>query len=656
MPLFNLKSDFPPAGDQPKAIDELCAQLSAGERYSTLLGVTGSGKTFTMANVISKLERPALIISPNKTLAAQLCQEFRSFFPENSVEYFVSYYDYYQPEAYIPTTDTYIEKDSAINDEIDRLRHRATMSLFERRDVIVVASVSCIYGLGTPANYLEGSIELETGGHLNRDDLLYKLVGIKYERNDFMLSRGKFRARGDVVEVLPAYEKNIFRIELDMDEVKRITEIDPTTGEIVRKKKKLHIFPATHYVTFKDRVDSAVRSIKAELDVRLGELRRENKLVEAQRLEQRTGYDMEMISEMGYCHGIENYSRHLDGRLPGQPPATLLDYFPKDYLIFLDESHVGVPQIRGMYAGDQSRKRTLIDFGFRLPSAADNRPLNFKEFSERIGQMVFVSATPGKYELEHSRKIVEQIIRPTGLIDPEVVLKPTKGQIKDLIKEIKKRVDKKERVLVTTLTKRMAEDLSEFLSEEKIKAKYLHSDVDTLDRIEILRGLRKGEFDVLVGINLLREGLDLPEVSLVAILDADKEGFLRGETSLIQTIGRAARNVNGQVFLYADTITKSMKYAVSETNRRRKLQMDYNKKNNIQPKTIVKEVKDISEQLGRVEKEDVKRIKDILNKDELPLVIIRLEEEMKAASIELEFEKAALIRDQIKELKKFLKR
>ncbi len=656
MGIFNLKSDYSPSGDQPKAIEELVEKINKKERYSTLLGVTGSGKTFTMANVIARVEKPTLVISPNKTLAAQLCQEFRSFFPFNAVEYFVSFYDYYQPEAYIPTTDTYIEKDSAINDEIDRLRHKATMSLFERRDVIVVASVSCIYGLGTPANYLEGSIKIVIKEKLDREQLLYKLVGIKYERNDMVLSRGKFRARGDVVELMPIYENNIIRIELNDDVVDKISEVNPTTGEFVARKDSVHVFPATHYVTFRDRLDKSIKGIQDELSVRLEELKKNNKLVEAQRLEQRTNYDIEMITEMGYCHGIENYSRHLDGRSPGQAPATLIDYFPDDFLIIADESHVAIPQIRGMFGGDKARKQNLIDFGFRLPSAADNRPLNFDEFEKKVNQCVFVSATPGEFELTHSKKLVEQIIRPTGLIDPEVVIRPTKGQIKDLMKEIKMRIEKKERVLVTTLTKKMAEDLAEYLTEEKIKGRYLHSDIDTLERLEILRGLRLGEFDVLVGINLLREGLDLPEVSLVAIIDADKEGFLRGETSLIQTIGRAARNINGKVVLYADKMTRSMQKAVSETNRRRAIQIAYNKENNITPMTIIKEVKDISEHLGKVTKEGVNRLKDIVPMEEIPLLIKQLDQEMNAAATELNFEKAALIRDQIKELKKLIKR
>ena len=653
---FKLKASFEPSGDQPRAIEELVERVNKQKRFSTLLGVTGSGKTFTMASVIQKTQKPALILSPNKTLAAQLCQEFRDFFPANAVEYFVSYYDYYQPEAYIPSSDTYIEKDSAINDEIDRLRHRATMSLFERRDVIIVASVSCIYGLGTPANYLEGSLEIGRGRDTGREAVLKRLVEIKYERNDTALSRGKFRARGDTLEVLPIYEKNIFRVEFDYDRVSRITEVDPLTGEVISKKESVRIFPATHYVTFRDRLERAIQSIEAELSERLKYFRGKNKLLEAQRLEQRTNFDIEMIREMGYCHGIENYSRHMDGRAAGEPPATLLDYFPKDFVMFIDESHVAVPQIRGMYAGDQARKKMLIDYGFRLPSAADNRPLNFKEFESRTGQCVFVSATPGKYEMEHTDKVVEQIIRPTGLVDPKVTLKASKGQIKDLAKEIKKRTEKNERVLVTTLTKRMAEDLSEFLNEKGFRVRYLHSDIDTFDRIEILRGLRLGEFDVLVGINLLREGLDLPEVSLVAILDADKEGFLRGETSLVQTIGRAARNVNGEVFLYAEKITDSMKKALSETNRRRTLQLAYNKKHGIVPKTIVKEIKDIGDQLEDASADGLSAAKTLVKSEEIPYIIGKLEEDMKIAAIALEFERAAKIRDRIKELKKLWKK
>ena len=649
---FKLVSPYRPAGDQPKAIEQLIEGLKKGEKAQTLLGVTGSGKTFTMANVIEALQRPTLIISHNKTLAAQLCQEFRSFFPDSAVEYFVSYYDYYQPEAYVPQTDLYIEKDSSINEEIDRLRHSATMALFERRDVVIVASVSCIYGLGAPADYLEAMLPIKIGLKVDRDEILRRLVSIKYERNDYELTRGKFRVRGDVVEVMPAYEKNIFRIDLADDKVERILEIDPITGEIIETKKTAAIYPATHYVTFDDRLEKAIKSIQDELEERLKVLRKDNKLVEAQRLERRTKYDIEMIREMGYCSGIENYSRHFDGRAPGEPPSTLLDYFPKDFLMFIDESHVTVPQVGGMFMGDRSRKQTLVDFGFRLPSAIDNRPLKFPEFEKHINQVVFVSATPSQYELKNSARIVEQIIRPTGLVDPEVVVKPTKGQIEDLLEEIKKRVEKKERVLVTTLTKRMAEDLAEFLDEKGIKVRYLHSDIETLDRIEILRGLRLGEFDVLVGINLLREGLDLPEVSLVAILDADKEGFLRAETSLIQTIGRAARNLNGKVILYADKETGSMKRALAETTRRRNLQLEFNEKNGIIPRTVVKEIKDITERIRDAKLTEVKELKEFIPKGEVPELIRSLEEEMLVAATELEFEKAAAIRDKVKELKK----
>ena len=655
MSKFKIVSDYKPAGDQPKAITDISDSLLAGGKELTLLGVTGSGKTFTMANVIEKVQKPTLVISHNKTLAAQLCQEFRSFFPNNSVEYFVSFYDYYQPEAYIPTTDTYIEKDSAINQEIDRLRHSATMSLFERRDVIVVASVSCIYGLGTPQDYLKAMIYFKVGEKYDRDDILRHLVEMKYERNDVELTRGKFRVRGNSIEICPAYEKNIVRLELFDDVLEKLYEIDPVTGEVLQKKESIGIYPGTHYVTFRDRLDDAIKSIQTELELRLTELKAQNKLLEAQRLEQRTKYDLEMIREMGYCNGIENYSRHLDGRAPGQPPGTLIDYFPKDFLMIIDESHVTIPQVRGMYEGDKSRKRVLIDFGFRLPSALDNRPLNFEEFKNHINQVIYVSATPSEYEIKRSAKVVEQIIRPTGLIDPEVVVRPTKGQVDDLISEIKIVVNRKERVLVTTLTKRMAEDLSEFLADKGLKVRYLHSDVETLDRIDILRGLRLGEFDVLVGINLLREGLDLPEVSLVAILDADKEGFLRAETSLIQTIGRAARNVAGKVILYGDSITKSMKKALDETERRRKIQIAYNKKNKIKPKTIIKEVKDINESLRLVKKEEIGRIKEFLPKDEAKDLIRSMEEDMLTAATALDFERAAEIRDKIKELKKAFK-
>jgi excinuclease ABC subunit B len=648
---FKIVSDYKPAGDQPKAIDGLSKGLLAGEKEQTLLGVTGSGKTFTIANVIERVQRPTLVISHNKTLAAQLCQEFRSYFPDSSVQYFVSFYDYYQPEAYIPTTDTYIEKDSAINDEIDRLRHSATMSLFERRDVIVVASVSCIYGLGTPADYLKAMLHLKVGQNYKREDIQRHLVEMKYERNDVELTRGRFRVRGNVVEVCPAYEKNIVRLEIFDDIIEKIYELDPVTGEILKKNDSIGIYPGTHYVTFRDRIDDAISSIQKELELRLSELRGQNKLLEAQRLEQRTKYDIEMIREMGYCNGIENYSRHLDGRAPGQPPGTLLDYFPKDFLTIIDESHVTVPQVRGMYAGDRSRKDVLVNYGFRLPSALDNRPLNFEEFNKHINQVIYVSATPSPYETGRSSKIVEQIIRPTGLIDPEVVVKPTKGQMDDLLNEIKAVIKRKERVLVTTLTKKMAEDLAEFISEKGIKVRYLHSDIKTLDRIDILRGLRLREFDVLVGINLLREGLDLPEVSLVAILDADKEGFLRAETSLIQTMGRAARNISGRVILYGDEITRSMKSAIMETERRRKIQIEYNKKHNIKPRTIVKDVKDINENIRFAKKEEISKLKQFVPKEELPELIRTMEEDMLAAATELDFERAAEIRDKIKELK-----
>ena len=652
---FKIVSGYKPTGDQPKAIDGLSKGLLAGEKEQTLLGVTGSGKTFTIANVIERVQRPTLVISHNKTLAAQLCQEFRSYFPDSSVQYFVSFYDYYQPEAYIPTTDTYIEKDSAINEEIDRLRHSATMSLFERRDVIVVASVSCIYGLGTPADYLKAMLHLKVGQSYKREDIQRHLVEMKYERNDVELTRGRFRVRGNVVEVCPAYEKNIVRLEIFDDVLEKIYELDPVTGEILKKDNSIGIYPGTHYVTFRDRIDDAISSIQKELEPRLSELKAQNKLLEAQRLEQRTKYDIEMIREMGYCNGIENYSRHLDGRAPGQPPGTLLDYFPKDFLMIIDESHVTVPQVRGMYAGDKSRKEVLVDYGFRLPSAMDNRPLNFEEFNKHINQVIYVSATPSPYETGRSSRIVEQIIRPTGLIDPEVVVKPTKGQMDDLLNEITAVIKRKERVLVTTLTKKMAEDLAEFISEKGIKVRYLHSDIKTLDRIDILRGLRLGEFDVLVGINLLREGLDLPEVSLVAILDADKEGFLRAETSLIQTIGRAARNSSGRVILYGDEITRSMKSAIMETERRRKIQLDHNKKHNIKPRTIVKDVKDINENIRQAKKEEISKLKQFVPKEELPELIRTMEEDMLAAATALDFERAADIRDKIKELKEAFK-
>jgi excinuclease ABC subunit B len=626
--------------------------LGNGDRYQTLLGITGSGKTFTMANVIQTVQRPTLVISHNKTLAAQLCQEFRSFFPQNAVEYFVSYYDYYQPEAYLPQTDTYIEKDSSINDELDRLRHEATMSLLSRRDVIVVASVSCIYSLGTPKDYMKAVLVLKVGQKIERDEIIKHLVSVKYERNDVELKRSRFRVRGDVVEILPSYEKNLIRVELDGDKIAKITELEPVAGKKLQEKESVAIFPGTHYLTFEDRLETSIRSILEELQIRLQELRQENKLVEAQRLEQRTKYDIEMIREMGYCSGIENYSRHFDGRKPGESPSTLIDYFPDDFMVFIDESHVTIPQLNAMFNGDRARKDTLINFGFRLPSARDNRPLRFEEVEKKIKQAVFVSATPGPYEKKNSVQVVEQIIRPTGLIDPAIEVRKAGGQVEDLLKEIKIRVKRKERVLVTTLTKRMAEDLAEYLNEAGIKVRYLHSDVETLDRIEILRGLRLGEFDVLVGINLLREGLDLPEVSLVAILDADKEGFLRAETSLIQTIGRASRNANGTVLLYAEKMTDSMKRAMGETNRRRKLQVTYNEKHNITPQTIVKEIADISDRIRESKLEEIKRLKDFVPKSEVPDLIRVLEEEMLVASTALEFERAAELRDRIKELKK----
>lgn len=652
MPDFKVVSNFEPRGDQPKAIDQLTRGLIGGDKFQTLLGITGSGKTFTMANVIERVQRPTLVISPNKTLAAQLCQEFRSFFPNNAVEYFVSYYDYYQPEAYIPHTDTYIEKDSSINEELDRLRHEATMSLLTRKDVIVVASVSCIYGLGTPKDYERAVITLKVGDQFDRELLMQKLISVKYERNDFELKRGRFRVRGDIVEIFPTYEKNLIRVELDGDRIARISELEGVSGRKVNEKPVAYVFPGTHYVTFEDQIESAIQSIKQELEQQLKVLNKAKKIVEAQRLEKRTKYDIEMIREMGYCSGIENYSRHFDGRKPGDSPSTLLDYFPKDFLMFIDESHITMSQLRAMYNGDRARKTSLIDFGFRLPSAYDNRPLNFDEFQKRLNQVVFVSATPADYELKNSQQIVEQIIRPTGLIDPAVEVRKSEGQVDDLIGEIKARVARKERVLVTTLTKRMAEDLTEFMNEAGIKVRYLHSDVETLDRIEILRGLRLGEFDVLIGINLLREGLDLPEVSLVAILDADKEGFLRAATSLIQTIGRASRNAGGLVIMYADKVTDSMKRAIGETERRRQLQVKYNEKHGITPQTIVKEISDISDRIKESKEEEIRKLKEFVPPDEVPALIRALEEEMKVAATALNFEQAAKLRDKIKEVKK----
>ncbi|MBU1291641.1 excinuclease ABC subunit UvrB [bacterium] len=653
---FNLVSDYPPQGDQPHAIKKLVEGIRNGYKYQTLLGVTGSGKTFTMANVIQKVQLPTLVISHNKTLAAQLCSEFRRFFPDNAVEYFVSYYDYYQPEAYIPRTDTYIEKDSSINEEIDRLRLSATSSLLERRDVIIVASVSCIYGLGSPTDYQELVLKISKNEIFKRDNILERLINIHYERNDIDFHRGCFRVRGDVIEIFPSYLEYAFRIELWGDKIEAIFEIDPLTGKVIKRKDKLIVYPAKHFVTTKDKLEKAILSIEEELRERLKYFKKEGKLLETQRLEQRTKYDLEMLKEVGYCSGIENYSRHISGRKSGEPPATLLDYFPSDFMMFIDESHVTIPQLRGMFAGDKSRKDSLVEYGFRLPSAYDNRPLYFKEIENYMDKVIFVSATPAKYELERSKQTVEQIIRPTGLVDPEIILKPAKNQIDSLIAEIKKRTEKKERVLVTTLTKRMAEDVAEYLEEINIKAKYLHSEIKTLERINILKDLRLGKFNVLVGVNLLREGLDLPEVSLVAILDADKEGFLRSETSLIQTMGRAARNINGTVILYCENITGSIRRAVEETNRRREIQLEYNRKYQITPKTITKTVEEFAiikninnfEDFSTVNEEQEK----YLSQNNLWLLIKSLEKEMKQAAKNLDFERAALLRDEIRRLKK----
>ena len=654
--LFKVKAPFEPMGDQPKAIHDLSMGIENGMVSQVLLGVTGTGKTYTIAKVIEQVQKPTLVIAHNKTLAAQLASEFKTFFPDNYVGYFVSYYDYYQPEAYLPATDTYIEKDASINDEIDQLRHSATCSLFERRDVIIVASVSCIYGLGSPESYSKLVLHLHKGQQIDRDEILEKLVSIRYERNDVIIERGKFRARGDVVEIFPAgYNGRALKVELFGDEVERITEFDVLTGEIAGERKEAIIFPASHYVTDEEDMKIAEHTIRAELAEQIEFFKSQDKLIEAQRIEQRTNFDLEMISEMGYCSGIENYSRHLTQRQPGQPPYTLIDYFPEDFLIVVDESHVTLPQLHAMYAGDQSRKSTLIENGFRLPSAKDNRPLKFEEFEERIDQIIYVSATPANYELEQADQVVEQIIRPTGLLDPIVEVRPIKGQIDDLIAEIHKRVEANERVLVTTLTKKFAENLTDFLSGVKIKVRYLHSDIATIERAEIIHELRSGKFDVLVGINLLREGLDLPEVSLIAILDADKEGFLRSDTSLIQTIGRAARNANGKVILYADKITDSMRRAMDETERRRKIQDDYNKAHHITPKTIEKPIARLIEktliEVPKVKPKD--RVEDFvkrLSKNERSNLIQTLTAEMKQASKALEFERAATIRDMILEL------
>ena len=654
MPPFKVVSDFSPAGDQPGAIEALSEGVLRGDRFQTLLGITGSGKSATIAWTIERAQKPTLVIAPNKSLAAQLAQEFREFFPHNRVEYFVSYYDYYQPEAYIPSSDTYIEKDSSINDEIDRLRHSATSALLARRDVIVVASVSCIYGLGSPEEYSQQILLLRPGEVHDQRAILSRLVDMQYDRNDTNFIRGKFRVRGDTIEVHPAYEDMAVRIELFGDEVERISRVDPLTGEVLAELDELSVFPATHYVAGDERMRRAITTIEQELQERLAIFEQHGKLLEAQRLRMRTQYDLEMMQEVGYCNGIENYSRHIDGRAPGEAPFTLLDYFPKDFLIVLDESHQAVPQLHGQYEGDHSRKETLIEHGFRLPSAADNRPLRFDEFYSRIHQCIFMSATPSAYEIDQSTQVVEQVVRPTGLVDPEIVVKPTRGQIDDLIAAIGARVERGDRVLVTTLTKKMAEDLTDYLLEQGIKVRYLHSEVDTIQRIEILRDLRLGEFDVLVGINLLREGLDLPEVSLVAILDADKEGFLRAERSLIQTIGRAARNVRGKVIMYADRETDSMKKAIGETSRRRAAQEEHNKRHGITPKTIEKAIHALAgtaqDDYVDVTKPAKKAKESDIPLEELPQIISAMKKEMFDLSEALEFERAAVIRDRLKEL------
>jgi excinuclease ABC subunit B len=656
MDKFKLTTQFTPKGDQPKAIKELTAGIKNGLKHQALLGVTGSGKTFTIANVIANVNKPALVLAPNKTLAAQLFAEFRELFPDNAVEYFVSYYDYYQPEAYVPTTDTYIEKDASINDEIDKLRHSATHALLTRNDVIIVASVSCIYGIGSPEDYGSMHVYAEKGMETQRDEVLKRLVEIQYQRNDYDFYRGTFRVRGDVVEIFPAYEaERAIRLEFFGDTIEAISEIDPLRGKTIQKVNKMLIHPASHYVTSRGNLKRAMDSIRKELQERLKILKAENKLLEAQRLEQRTMFDLEMIEEMGYCSGIENYSRHLSGRLPGEPPYTLIDYFPDDFLLIIDESHISIPQIGGMYYGDRSRKETLVGYGFRLPSALDNRPLKFEEFEKRIKQAIYVSATPADYEMEKAKgHVVEQIVRPTGLIDPEIDVRPAKTQVDDLLGELRKRINKKERVLVTTLTKRMAEDLTRYYADLGLKVKYLHSDIETLERVEILRALRLGEFDVLIGINLLREGLDLPEVSLVAILDADKEGFLRSARSLIQTCGRAARNVNGYIIMYADTVTGSMQKAIDETNRRRKLQAEYNKKNGITPETIKSSIKDVLSSIYEADYYTVpvvaEKKEEYIPPHELPNIIKALRKEMQEAAKKLDFEKAAELRDRISEL------
>src|SRR6478672_2858554 len=656
MAQFQIHAPFQPTGDQPKAIQQLTQSVQSGERFQTLLGATGTGKTFTIASVIEKIGKPTLVLAHNKTLAAQLCNELREFFPHNAVEYFISYYDYYQPEAYIPVTDTYIEKTAAINEEIDMLRHSATRSLFERRDVIVVASISCIYGLGIPSEYLKAAIPLRMGMEVNQRQILRDLANVQYSRNDVEMGRGRFRVRGDVLEIGPAYEDRIIRVEFFGDEVEAIRYVDPVTGEILQSLEGINIYPARHFVTPDDKLEAACNAIEQELKARLAELEQAGKLLEAQRLDQRTRYDLEMLREVGYCNGVENYSRHLAGRLPGAPPECLIDYFPKDWLLVVDESHVSVPQIRAMYNGDQARKRVLIEHGFRLPSAADNRPLKSEEFWAKVNQCIFVSATPGDWEIELSADhVVEQVIRPPGVVDPEIFVRPTEGQVDDLLGEIKDRVDRHERVLITTLTKRMAEDLTEYLSDRGIRVRYLHSEIQSIERIEILQNLREGTFDVLIGVNLLREGLDLPEVSLVAIMDADKEGFLRAERSLIQTIGRAARHVHGQAILYADNFTNSMTKAIDETDRRRGIQLAYNRMHNITPQPIIKKsgnsilaYLDVSRRLNAQQLETVYEKADDLSLAQIPELITQLEAQMKDAAKNLEFEEAAKLRDRIK--------
>lgn len=654
MDTFQLVSAYKPQGDQPKAIAKLVEGIQQGKKHQTLIGATGTGKTFTISNVIQQVNKPTLVIAHNKTLAGQLYSEFKQFFPNNAVEYFVSYYDYYQPEAYVPQTDTYIEKDASINDEIDKLRHSATSALFERRDVIIIASVSCIYGLGSPEEYRELVVSLRVGMEIERDHLLRRLVDIQYERNDIDFRRGTFRVRGDVVEIFPASrDEHCIRIEFFGDEIERIREVDALTGHVMAEREHVAIFPASHFVTREEKMKLAIENIEKELEERLHELREQGKLLEAQRLEQRTRYDIEMMKEMGFCSGIENYSRHLTLRPPGSTPYTLLDYFPDDFLIVIDESHVTLPQIRGMYNGDKARKEVLVEHGFRLPSALDNRPLTFEEFEQKVNQVIYVSATPGAYELEHCPEVVEQIIRPTGLLDPTIDVRPIAGQIDDLVDEIQKRIARKERTLVTTLTKKMAEDLTDYLKDIGIQVAYLHSEIKTLERIEIIRDLRLGKYDVLVGINLLREGLDIPEVSLVAILDADKEGFLRSERSLIQTIGRAARNANGHVIMYADTITKSMEIAINETKRRRAIQEAYNREHGIVPKTIQKDIPDVIRATFAAEEKETYETKDVrhLSKEERVAFIAQLEQEMKEAAKALHFERAAELRDFILQLK-----